>query len=239
MAAQKQGNTIDISKPIRDVAHAIARRSAAKERARQFDQRMALQKAKFQHQSQRDNANTKLAQDKQTHKVAMDYQKNKDNQAKLQLAQDKLQEAKTARKTKNKMNSWKIQNQQNQHKDKMKHAKNVLAEKTEHDKASELIKAQNRDTFKDDVANKTNLTNAKIEKMRQDALINQNKSGVKSNQNAYQQSQKPKSQTYDEVISSIRPQGSSLGGKVGPKDTAHGGVGKSMAEAIAKGNRAL
>jgi hypothetical protein len=104
MAAQKQGNTIDISKPIRDVAHAIARRSAAKERARQFDQKMALQKAKFQHQAQKDNANTKLAQDKHKHKVVMDYQKNKDTQAKIQLAQDRLQEAKTARQTRNKLN---------------------------------------------------------------------------------------------------------------------------------------
>lgn len=239
MAAQKQGSTIDISKPIRDVAHAIERRSAAKERARQFDQRMSLQRDKFNHQQQRDNNRDKLAQDKQKHKVAMEYQKNKDTQGKLQLAQDKLAEAKTARQTRNKMNGWKIKNQMNQHKDKMEHAKNVLAEKTEHDKATELIKAQNRDTFKDDVANKTNLTNAKIEKMRQDALIKQTKSGVKSNQSAYQQSPKPKSQTYDEIISNIRPQGSSLGGKVGPKDTAHGAIGKSMADAIAKGDRTL
>lgn len=104
MAAQKQGSTIDISKPIRDVAHAIARRSAAKERARQFDQRMSLQRDKFNHQQQRDNNRDKLAADKQKHKVAMDYQNEKDKKAKLQLAQDRLTEAKTARQTRNKMN---------------------------------------------------------------------------------------------------------------------------------------
>lgn len=239
MAAQKQGNTLDISKPIRDVAHAIARRSAAKERAKQFNQRMDLQKSKLAYQKDRDKINQDLAKKKHDHKVVMDYQKLKDNKEKNQIARDRLEEAKTSRKTKNQLAAHKQEIQQNQHKDKMDHARNVLAEKTEHDKASELIKAENRDTFKNDVANKTNLTNAKIEKMRQDALINQNKTNVKSNQNAYQQSPQPKAKTYNETINSIRPQGSSIGGMVGSKDVAHGGIGKSMADALSKGNSQL
>lgn len=221
MAAQKQGNTLDISKPIREVAHAIARRSAAKERARQFDQRMALQKAKFQHQQQRDNANTKLAQDKQTHKVAVDYQKNKDNQAKLQLAQDRLAEAKTARKTRNKMNGWKENNRTKQFGQKMDHAKNVLAEKTEHDQVSEAIKNRNSDLYGDYVKNQINRGNAAIESQKQNAEIKKQATGADYNANSFNQTKQPSDKSFSDTINTLRPGGSSLGGAPGAKDKFH------------------
>ena len=221
MAAQKQGSTIDISKPIRDVAHAIARRSAAKERARQFDQRMSLQRDKFNHQQQRDNNRDKLAADKQKHKVAMDYQNEKDKKAKLQLAQDRLTEAKTARQTRNKMNGWKIKNQMNQHNDKMEHAKNVLNEKTAHDKASEVIKNRNSDLYGDYVKNQINRGNAMVETQKQRAEINKQATGADYNANAFNQTNQPKDKTFTDTINSIRPGGSSLGGAPGSKDKFH------------------
>lgn len=221
MAAQKQGNTIDISKPIRDVAHAIARRSAAKERARQFDQRMALQKAKFQHQQQRDNANTKLAQDKQKHKVVMDYQKNKDNKAKLQLAQDKLDEAKKTRQTRNKMNGWKENNRNNQFGQKMDHAKNVLNEKTKHDQVSEAIKNRNSDLYGDYVKNQINRGNAAIESQKQNAEIKKQATGADYNANSFNQTKQPSDKSFSDTINTLRPGGSSLGGTPGKKDTFH------------------
>lgn len=221
MAAQKQGSTIDISKPIRDVAHAIARRSAAKERARQFDQRMSLQRDKFNHQQQRDNNRDKLASDKQKHKVAMDYQNEKDKKAKLQLAQDRLTEAKTARQTRNKMNGWKIKNQMNQHNDKMEHAKNVLNEKTAHDKASEVIKNRNSDLYGDYVKNQINRGNAMVETQKQRAEINKQATGADYNANAFNQTNQPKDKTFTDTINSIRPGGSSLGGAPGSKDKFH------------------
>ena len=221
MAAQKQGNTIDISKPIRDVAHAIARRSAAKERARQFDQRMALQKAKFNHQQQRDNANTKLAQDKHKHKVAQDRQKNKDTQAKLQLAQDKLTEAKTARQTKNKLNAHKIQQQQNQHNDKMQHAKNVLDEKTKHDQVSEAIKENNSKDYHKYVENQINRGNAVVASQQQNAEIKKWETGIDYNHNGFKTTDQPNPRSFNDTINTLRPGGSSLGGAPGKKDIFH------------------
>lgn len=221
MAAQKQGNTLDISKPIRDVARAISRRSAAKERARQFNQRMEFQKAKFQHQQQRDNANTQLAQDKHKYKKIMDRQKEKDTQAKLQLAQDKLQETQTARKTKNKLNAHKLQQQQNQHDDKMEHAKNVLAEKEQHDKVIEAIKNRNSDLFENDVKNKINRGNAVIESQKQNAEIKKQATGADYNANAFNQTKQPSDKSFSDTLNTLRPNGSSLGGAPGKKDTFH------------------
>lgn len=221
MAAQKQGNTLDISKPIRDVARAISRRSAAKERAKQFNQRMEFQKEKFKHQQQRDNTNTQLAQDKHKHKVAVDYQKNKDTQAKIQLAKDKLAEAKTARQTKNKLNAHKIQQQQNQHKDKMEHAKNVLDEKTKHDQVSEAIKNRNSDLYGDYVKNQINRGNAAIASQQQNAEIKKKATGTDYNANAFNQTKQPSDKSFSDTINTLRPGGSSLGGTPGPKDTFH------------------
>lgn len=221
MAAQKQGNTLDISKPIRDVARAISRRSAAKERARQFNQRMEFQKEKFKHQQQRDNANIQLAQDKHKHKKRMDYQKNKDNQAKLQLAQDKLEEAKKTRQTRNKLNAHKIQQQQNQHKDKMEHAKNVLDEKTKHDQVSEAIKNRNSDLYGDYVKNQINRGNAAIESQKQSAEIKKQATGADYNANSFNQTKQPSDKSFSDTINTLRPGGSSLGGAPGKKDTFH------------------
>lgn len=221
MAAQKQGNTLDISKPIRDVARAISRRSAAKERARQFNQRMEFQKEKFNHQQQRDNANTQLAQDKQKHKVAVDYQKNKDNQAKIKLAQDKLDEAKKTRETRNKLNARKIQQQQNQHKDKMEHAKNVLAEKTEHDKVSEGIKLSNSKKYGSYVDNQINRGNATIASQQQTAEIKKQATGIDYNHNGFNTTEHPAKSSFSDMVNTLRPNGSSLGGAPGKKDTFH------------------
>lgn len=221
MAAQKQGNTIDITRPIRDVAHAIARRSEAKERARQFDQRMALQKAKFQHQQQRDNTNTKLAQDKQKHKVKMDYQKNKDTQAKIQLAKDKLDEAKKTRQTRNKLNGWKENNRTKQFGEKMDHAKNVLNEKTKHDQVSEAIKNRNSDLYGDYVKNQINRGNAAIESQKQNAEIKKQATGADYNANSFNQTKQPSDKSFSDTINTLRPGGSSLGGTPGKKDIFH------------------
>lgn len=221
MAAQKQGNTIDISKPIRDVAHAIARRSAAQERARQFDQRMALQRDRFKHQAQRDNANTQLAQDKHKHKVAVDYQKNKDNQAKNKLAQDKLAEAKKNRETRNKMNGWKENNRTKQFGEKMDHAKNVLNEKTKHDQVSEAIKNRNSDLYGDYVKNQINRGNAAIESQKQNAEIKKQATGADYNANSFNQTKQPSDKSFSDTINTLRPNGSSLGGAPGKKDTFH------------------
>lgn len=234
MAAQKQGSTIDISRPIRDVTHAIARRSAAKERARRFNQRMEFQKEKFKHQSQRDNANTKLAQDKQKHKVAMDYQNDKDKKAKLQLAQDRLEEANKARETRNKLNGWKVKNQMQQHRDRMEHAKNVLAEKAEHDKVSEGIKAENMRTFKTDVENHVNRTNAIVESMRQQAQMNKDKTGADYNSNAFKQNKSPQQSSFSDTVNMLRPGGSSLGGTPGSKDTFHTKENFSVGNSLGK-----
>ena len=234
MAAQKQGSTIDISRPIRDVAHTIARRSAAKERARQFDQRMSLQRDKFKHQQAKDNANKDLARDKFKHQAAVDYQKDKDRKDKLQLGQDRLAEAKKARETRNKLNGWKVKNQMNQHNDKMEHAKNVLDEKTKHDQVSEAIKARNANTFEQDMMNKTNRNNAAIETMHQHAKINEQNSRVGFNENAFKQSPTPKQPSFSDTINTLRPGGSSLGGKPGSKDTFHTKADFSVGNSLGK-----
>ena len=221
MAAQKQGNTLDISKPIRDVARAISRRSAAKERARQFDQRMALQRDRFNHQQQRDNNRDKLAQDKQNHKVVMDYQNKKDKTAKLQLAQDRLTEAQTNRKTRNKLAAHKEQNRTQQHNEKMEHAKNVLAEKTKHDEVSEGIKLNNSEKYGKYVENQINRGNASVASQQQNAEIKKQATGVDYNANGFKTTEQPKQRNFSDMVNTLRPGGSSLGGAPGAKDTFH------------------
>ena len=56
----------------------------------------------------------------------------------------------------------------------MEHARNVLAEKTEHDKVSEAIKNKNSDLYGSYVQNQINRGNAAIASQQQNAEIKKN-----------------------------------------------------------------
>jgi hypothetical protein len=103
----------------------------------------------------------------------------------------------------------------------MEHAKNVLAEKTEHDKVSEAIKENNSKDYHKYVDNQINRGNAAIASLQQNAEIKKQATGVDYNNNGFKTTEPSSPRSFTDTVNTLRPGGSSLGGTPGPKDTHH------------------
>ncbi|MBQ5474561.1 MAG: hypothetical protein IIT65_07630 [Lachnospiraceae bacterium] len=109
----------------------------------------------------------------------------------------------------------------NQHNDKMEHAKNVLAEKTKHDEVSEGIKLNNSEKYGKYVENQINRGNASIASQQQNAEIKKQATGVDYNANGFKTTEQPNQRNFSDMVNTLRPGGSSLGGAPGSKDKFH------------------